>query len=324
MKRVLLALIIIGMSLGARGQDKVTFECTDGIPVLDLKQIIEQQVINLLTQINTAESRGMEVNFADVDISETAKKNIVMMWENAPFRTVDNEIIERCLPIKTYGRVTGYLLRNISVQMKPVKHGNYFDKLIQDICIYFDHHGKIKDFCIAINSYQFNHLIKESEELDDIDRRIQLIRFCEQLRTAYATRDIEFFKSVFNKFVVDTRHTRQHVLEPKTNNVYGDSTFFFNNLTNLFNRAGNSGGLKTDFNDISIVMHRAKPRYYGLTIMQSLSYRTDKKRIYQEDLVFFFIWDFTNEEQPMIHVKTIQSQDKYNERPFKLEMFRLP
>lgn len=322
MKKLSLWLILCMITIALHAQDKVIFEFSDGIGNETLKTRMEQQVSKLLTAINQAESNKADINYRGIDIDNLASQSIGMLWNNVRFRILDNEIIEHCLRLLTNGRVRGYQVRNIAVEMKPLD-ASYTGDINQEVCIDFDASGKITDFNITMGLQQYTRLMKEGIELDDLDRRMQIIHYCEQFQNAYSQKDINFMENVFSddaliitgkvvtRQVADIQLTAQDVkytIQTKAE--------YLKNLRRAF--AANEY-VNVKFKDYKIKRHGAKPNYYGVTLYQEWN-----STRYSDKGIVFLVWDFTDDTHPKIHVRTWQPSNINEDDVFTLNKFKLP
>ena len=197
MKKIFFIAVLSFMFSMVSAQNNVDFEIADGLSNATLRTRMEQQVSKLLTAINTAESNGRNVNFNGIDIDDMASHSIVMLWGNVRFRTLDDEIVTNCIRLGG-GQFSGWQVRNIEVEMKPLDE-TYKGNKIQEVSIDFDKNGRIVDFNFTLGINQYMRIIKEGEELDDLDRRMQILHYVEQFRNAYNQKDINFMDAVFSE-----------------------------------------------------------------------------------------------------------------------------
>ena len=336
MKKLIIAFLAICHSMSFYGADELTFEFSDCING-SLKTIMEQQLSNLLTAINKAESAGSdEINFRGVQFesSETASQTISMLWNSVHFRTQDDDFYQNCLQHKRGGRITGYQVRNIYMDMKPVDD-SYQEDLSQEFVIDFDAQGRISDVNIAMGKLQYQDLLKAGEQLNDLDRREQIIFFCEQFANAYHKMDINYMEDIFSddaliitgrvrqkeKASVVMRNTEVNLPQQKgVEYTVQTKKEYINNLRACFNRQkGQKGGfINVKFDEYKVVRHPAKPNYYGVTLKQSWS-----SKGYHDEGIVFLVWNFTNEERPKIEVRTWQAMNTTEREIFTLNNFRL-
>lgn len=336
MKKILFALLLVSFAAIMKAQDEVSFEFSDGIQGA-LKTKMEQQLSKFLTAINRAETAGSdEINFSGIQFenSETANQTISMLWNSVHFRTQDDDFYQNCLRHRRGGSVTGYQVRNIYMDMKPIDD-SYQEDLSQEFIIDFDAQGRISDVNIAMGKLQYQELLKAGEQQNDLDRREQIIFFCEQFANAYHKMDINYMEDIFSDdALIITGRVRQHekasvimrnpeVNLPQQSNVeYTVQTKkeYIQNLRNCFNKQkGQKGGfINVKFDEYRVVRHPAKPNYYGVTLKQSWS-----SKGYHDEGIVFLVWNFTNEERPKIEVRTWQAMSTEEREIFTLYDFKL-
>lgn len=320
----LLIIILLAFSFSAiQAEDAVNFEFSDGIDDVALKSRMENQLVNLLTAINSAETSGKDINFSNINIDNLASQSICMLWNNVHFRCLDDDIVEHCLQLRNGNRsVRGYQVRNIAVLMKPLD-SSYTDDLNQEVCIDFDTSGKITDFNLTMGIRQYSRLMKEGIELDDMDRRMQIVHYVEQFRTAYNQKDINFMENIFSDdALIVTGKVIQRVpseIGAAQINVKYDVQDKKQYLAGLRNVFAKQGYINVKFNDYRIKRHGAKPNYYGVTLVQEWNSTT-----YSDKGIVFLVWDFTNDNAPKIHVRTWQPTNIAEDEVFTLNKFKLP
>lgn len=322
MKNLLFTLLLFISCFEGYAQDEVNFEFSDGIENASLKNKMENQVRNLLTAINRAERAHTDINYNGIDIDNLASQSIGMLWNNVHFRCSDDDIVEHCLQLRSGSNsLRGYQVRNIAIEMKPLDN-TYTDDLNQEVCIDFNTSGKITDFNITMGIRQYTRLMKEGIELDDMDRRMQIIHFCEQFRTAYNQKDIKFMEDVFSEdaLIITGKVTRRVPSEigmTKAQIEYSvqGKQQYLSNLRNVFRK---QGYINVKFDDYRIKRHGAKPNYYGVTLVQEWNSTT-----YGDKGIVFLVWDFTDENAPKIHVRTWQPMETSEDEIFTLNKFKL-
>lgn len=300
-------------------QDEVAFEFSDGIDGT-IKATMEQNTTRLLTAINRAESRNADINYSGIGIDNLASQSIGMMWNNVHFRVVDDDIVEHCLRVKSSsGAVIGYQVRNIAVEMKPLDN-SYVGDRNQEVCINFDRNGKISDFNITMGLQQYLKIIKEGEKLNDMDRRMQILHWVEQFRNAYCQKDINFMENVFSDdaLIVTGKVVKREHTDMKPISVEYTTQGKQQYLAGLRRVFKNNGYINVKFDDIEIVRHGAKPNYYGVTLKQGWFTKN-----YSDEGIVFIVWDFTDEFQPKIMVRTWQPMQIDDSEVFTLNNFKL-
>lgn len=323
MKKFLFFILLIVTAFSLNAQDNVAFEFSDGIDNVSLKSRMERQVSALLTAINRAESTNSDINYSGISIDNLATQSIGMLWNNVHFRTVDDDIVEHCLQVKrSNNTLKGYQVRNIAIEMKPVSSA-YNDDLNQEVCIDFDVNGKITDFNITMGIRQYSRLMKEGVDLDDMDKRMQIIHYVEQFRTAYNQKDIRFMENIFSEdaLIITGKVVRRVPSEvgfssPKVEYSVQGKQQYLANLRSVFAR---QGYINVKFDDIKVRRHGSKPNYYGVTLVQRWNSST-----YSDKGIVFLVWDFTDEDAPKIHVRTWQPTEVDESEWFTLKDFKLP
>lgn len=315
MKRLLTLLLAAIAISPAMAQDFVAFELTDGIGEGTLKSKIETQVSRLLTAINVAERTGQPVNFRDVDIDDMASHSIAMLWENVHFRTFDDDIVCHCL---TLGGGRGYQVRDIEMDMKPLDD-TYKDSKVQEICIDFDRQGRIVDFNLTLGVNQYVRIMREGLELDDLDRRLEILHYVEQFRNAYNQKDIGFMDAVFSEdaLIITGKVIRRIpqegmvALKPEIRYTTQTKQQYLVNLRKVFAR---QGYVNVKFDEVKVVRSGYNPNFYGVTLIQHWNSST-----YSDEGILFLVWDFTDPDRPLIHVRTWQPMETEADDIFTLD-----
>ena len=322
MKKYLTTLLTILVMLPATmlGQDEVNLEFSDGIEVGKVKNNMERNASLLLTAINRAERTGSDINYSGINIDNMASQSIGAMWNNVHFRIIDDDIVEHCLRVKSSnGAVINYQVRNIAIEMKPLDD-SYVGELNQEVCINFDRNGKISDFNITMGLQQYMRLMKEGEKLNDLDRRMQILHWVEQFRNAYVQKDINFMENVFSDdaLIITGKMVRREHTDMKPINVEYTTQGKQQYLAGLRRVFRNNSYINVKFDDITIVRHGAKLNYYGVTLKQGWFTKN-----YSDEGIVFIVWDFTDELEPKILVRTWQPMQVEDEDIFSLHDFPL-
>lgn len=310
--------------LWAQDANQVTFAFSSGIDNAAVKAKMEKQIMNLLTAINTAEANGTNINYSGIDIDNLASQTIGMSWNNVHFRTEDTDIVDRCISLKKKnGTLRGYQVRNIGVSMKPL-NDTYKSEMRREICIDFSPSGRIIDFNFAMDTQTYTQLLKEGVRLDDVDRRLQIIHWCEQFRKAYNDKNLAFMENIFSDdaLIITGKLTVKRepgdvgmVNQTKVEYVQRTKQEYLANLKKVFD-ANYKGYINVEFSDYNIVRHGSKPNYYGVTLIQKWNSTT-----YSDEGILFLVWSFADEDHPKIHVRTWQPM---TEKAFALGDFKLP
>lgn len=323
MKKTLFIAVLSLVFSMVSAQNKVDFEIADGISDAALKTRMEQQVSKLLTAVNTAEAEGRNVNFSGIDIDDLASHSIVMLWNNVRFRTMDDEIVTNGLRVISGGHLNGWQVRNIEVEMKPLDN-TYTGNQIQEVSIDFDTKGRIVDFNFTIGINQYMRIMKEGVELDDLDRRMQILHYVEQFRNAYNQKDINFMDAVFSEdaLIITGKVIRRVPNElqirstrPEIQYTKQSKQQYLANLKRVFAR---NGYINVKFDEIKVLRHGANPNFYGVTLIQHWNSST-----YSDEGILFLVWNFENPDSPQINVRTWQPMETPDDDIFTLDNFKI-
>lgn len=294
----------------------VQISISDGIDNQQVKTKMETKMSALLTEINAAQASGRALNFANLNLSSSVQMSLSMLWENSPFMCTDEEVVERCL---TTG--TGYQVRNIPLMMKPRADRNFGESEYQEAVISFDRQGNIESFYLSISMNLYMNVIKNNKEITDLRRRQLILDYVEQFRTSYNTKDIHFLEQVFSD---DALIITGKVISQKKDNMKLPDKIIYKKqtkqeyLTNLRRVFANNSYIKVTFDDIKVMRHSTNPNFYGVTLHQGYTSSN-----YHDDGYLFLLWDFSNEEQPQIHVRTWQPDQINGDRIPDNEIFSL-
>lgn len=319
MKKLLCFLFGLFVMLSGYAQ-KVNFEFSDGIEEGTLKTKMERQMSSLLSAINEANAVNADVNFSGIDITDDASASLTMTWEQVHFSIEDDDIVDHCISLP--GKSGGFRIQNIGVLMNPKEESGYDGEKRREIYIDFDKTGKIVDFNFTLGMNMYTEILKKGEELGDLDRRMQIIDWCEHFAKAYCDKNMKFMQTIFSDdaIIITGKMTMQRVRtdmgmkdQAKVKYVQQTKAQYLSNLSKVF--ASNSY-VNVKFEDYTVIRHGAKPNYYGVTLRQK--WHTAR---YSDEGTVFLIWDFTNEEAPRILVRTWQPT---TEKAFKMGDFKLP
>ena len=141
----------------------------------------------------------------------------------------------------------------------------------------------------------------------DAKRRHMILNYCEHLRTAYTTKDIDFLRQVFSdkaliivgNVVKSTAGDDKCQAEPKVTFALHLKRDYIARLAKVF--AANKK-IDVKFSGFHIMRHPTMDGIYGVTLRQQ--YKSDR---YSDDGYLFLLWDFRDRSMPLIHVRTWQS-----------------
>ena len=298
-KFLLLSAMALATSLVSTADNVVNFRINDGIANGNTKNQMERNVSALLSEMGSAQQDGRSLNYAKIGISEEAKQQIDMLWMNVRFMCDEPEIVERCLTT-----TNGFQVRNIPLVLKPMP-GESVKEDYQEAVINFDKGGMIVSFFFTIGMNMYSKIMQNSNEVTDLRRRMAILDYVEHFRTAYNMKDMPFLQQIFSE---DALIITGRVIKVQKSEVFpsGDRIVYKKQnkkqyLTNLGKAFASSKYIKVNFDDIKVVAHPTKDNIYGVTVHQEWN-----SNRYSDEGYVFMIWDFTNEDEPKIHVRTWQ------------------
>ena len=281
---------------------------TDGLKNEQLKKKMEQSLSTLLTEVNAAHEQGRNINYASLRLPSDVETTLSMLWENSPFLCLDDVVSQKCLR-KSDGY---YQVRNIPLLLKSLEmNGVSGSDEYQEAVVTFDGNGNIYDVHLAISMHLYMDVLKKGKDVTDHRCRELILDFTERFRTAYNEHNINFLDAVFSD---DALIITGKVIERKTGDgiklpdeVQYDVKSkgeYLKRLKRVFAQDVKNL-IHVEFTSIELTRHpNPDPEFqkiYFVTLHQK--YRSGT---YNDDGYLLLIWDFTNEERPMIHVRAWQ------------------
>jgi hypothetical protein len=277
----------------------------------DNPAIIERMQTNLgqvLTEINNAYYAKRDVNTSSLQMDDHAKNMLVTLWSTVHFYCDDEEVVDRCWPMKK-----SYLLRQIPLILEP-QDESFTSGTYQEAVVEFDKTGNITDFRFALDA-QLSESMERCGSVVETERRMIILDYIEQFRTAYCTKDINFMEKIFSD---DAVIITGKVIRTRPNDfgksnakvVYNKQTKqqYLKNLKRVFMRNkyidvkfSEIGGGETDGGCPGITRSQNNPNFYGVRLFQEW-----KSGNYSDEGYVFLLWNFTNENEPVIEVRTWQ------------------
>ena len=319
MKKFIALGIGLFMTVWAHAQYETTLEVTDA-PSAAVKASMEQNGTKLLTEMNNAQGENRTLSLAGININNQAAESLMIMWEVCPFRCDEVEIIERCLHI---GNNQGLQVRNIPVIMEPRAGERFEEDQYQEIVLNFDNSGQITNLCFSIAQNLYSQVMRSNLEVTDLRRRSLVLDFVEQFRTAYNRKDMAFLEDIFSDdALIITGSVRKRVSNDGVQFVSGvsykvqDKRTYLSNLAGVFRR---NARINVVFDDVKVMNHRQKDYIYGVKLVQH--WNADS---YSDKGYLFLLWDFKDEANPKIHVRTWQPYEATPEKEvFGLNSFNV-
>ena len=158
----------------------VRMTISDGIDNAQIKGKMESTISAILTEVNKAQAEGRDLRLGAIGVPENVQVSMSMLWENSPFVCTDEEIVEHCL---TTG--SGYQIRNIPLEMRPVSDEEFNESEYQEAVISFDKQGRLESFYLSISMNLYMNVVRGNKELTDLRRRQLILDYVEKFRTSY-------------------------------------------------------------------------------------------------------------------------------------------
>lgn len=295
------------MGIAVFAADVVEVKISDGVYDTSVKSKMEQTISKILTEANEAHEEKREMNLSEMNIPVGVQKSLAALWDNSPFVSLDDEIVEHCITTNS-----GYQVRNIPLILKPFDmEETDSDDDYQEAVVNFDKRGNLTGFLLSISMNLYMNLIKENREITDLRRRELILDYVEQFRTAYNQKDLKFLKDIFSDDaliitgkVIQRKSMDGNIRLPdKVEYTKQSKKEYLTRLEKVF-RVNKQ--IRVTFDEVEVTLHPTKVNIYGVTLHQG--YTSDR---YHDDGYLFLLWDFQDEDRPKIHVRTWQP-DSYD------------
>ena len=160
---------------------------------------------------------------------------------------------------------------------------------------------------------QSNPFYREAEKIlqgklteQDAQCRHLILNYCEHLRTAYTTKDIDFLRQVFSdkaliivgNVVKPMSSDGKCIAEPRVTYAIHSKQAYLTRLAKVF---ATNRKIDVRFSDFRILRHPTMDGIYGVTLRQC--YNSER---YSDEGYLFLLWDFRDRSMPLIHVRTWQ------------------
>ena len=290
-----------------------------------LLQTMQNNLGQLLTEINAAHEQKRDLNLAGMAMDDYAKRMLTNIWSNMHFYCDDEEVVEEGLPMKS-----GMLMQNIAYIVEPDDEA-FDSQQLQMGSVEFDNTGKISDFRFALDVHTAA-TFGQCQDVVETERRMKILKYVEHFRTAYCQKDLATLRQVFSddaliitgnvveKYDKETGLSAASVTYKKQNKEE-----YLESLQRAFTR---NKYIEVKFSQIAehgiqdecggITRSRNNPNMYGVTLFQEW-----KSSRYSDEGYVFLLWDFTDEDRPVIHVRTWQPEFVGGKKMTEEEIFSL-
>jgi len=313
MKHLISLLVFLIFTLSSYSQFDVTFRISGGLDDPSLKATIEKNTSLFFSELGRAFVDETLPDFTGIDISPEAAQTIQNTWEmTGTFNCSRSNLELNCIH-KANG---GFQVRDIPIFMPVAEESGQK----QEIVINYTTEGKIDNIYIILPEQSIASILTgEAYPVKELARRQKILDFVEQFRTAYITKDLNFLQKVFsdNALIITgkvvTEKTNDDVVQiPKEKIIYTQQSKvqYLRRMQLIFQT---NKYINIKFTDYEIKQHPKYSAIYGVTFMQDWHTAS-----YSDKGYVFLMIDFSDEDNPIIHVRTWQP-DKYNGEKLKPE-----
>ena len=270
---------------------------------------MERNLSSLLTEINAAQREKRPLELDGLAMDDFAKAGLRMLWANVYFYCDDDYVVDRLWNFND-----GFMARSIPVIITP-EGEELASGVFQEAVVEFNKSGVISDFRFAIDA-AVGESMEQGGDAVDLERRMQILAYCDRFRTAYNTKDLAFIEQVFSDDAliitgkVVTTRKGDMPLTPSVSYRKYDKQQYLQNLRRVFAR---NSWIEVKFSQIgehgegdgerAVTRSTENPNIYGVRLRQEWNSST-----YSDMGYVFLLWDFTDEEHPVIHVRTWQPE----------------
>lgn len=271
--------------------------------------VMERNLSKVLTEINAAQKDKRPLNLNDMPMSDFAKNGLRMLWANIYFYCDDEYVVDRL-----WNFSDSYMARSIPIIIMP-EGEDFGSGTFQEAVVEFDRTGRISDFRFAMDA-AVGESMEQGGDAVDIERRMQILSYCDRFKTAYNTKDITFLEQVFSDdaLIITGKvvTVRNGDMSPRQGIVYNRQTKsqYMNNLRRAFAR---NKWIEVKFSQIgehgegngeqAVTRSTENPNIYGVRLRQEWNSSN-----YSDVGYVFLLWDFTDENHPVIHIRTWQPE----------------
>ena len=292
--------------------DTVTFRFRDGLSEPSLKSSMERNLSLLLTAINKAQKAGRPISLSGISITETARTGLDNTWNNVKFSCTAKNNYSYCLR-----DVSEYNVRDIPVRITG--SDSYKGDLNRSLSISFNRQGFITAVRFAAEKTTYNRIMSAAggNLVKDEARRRTILAFVENYRNYYIEKNLKSLEQIFdnNALIITGRVIRvatrdksdRNKMTMSKNVVYRkqNKAEYIKNLERVF-KANKYIQLDFDYDGVTVVQDKEKPYIYGVTLKQVWNSQNKSGKNYSDEGYLFLAWDFSDESNPQIHVRTWQ------------------
>ncbi len=282
--------------------------------------VMQENLGAVLTEINNANQQNRDLDIRGLKLTEFAKNSLLMLWANIHFYCDDTFLTERC-----WNLANGtYLVRQVPLIINPTGPDKFGGGTYQEAIVEFDASGVISDIRFGLGSTVGESMESGGDEVD-VERRQIILKWVERVRTAYNTKDLAFLRMIYSDdALIITGNTVRTKEGTRTSYTVQDKATYMRSLERVFAR---NAWINIKFSEIGatddtsidirpVTRASYNPNIYGVRLRQEWHSST-----YSDIGYLFLLWDFTNENEPVIHVRTWQPERTPTDEVFDVEAF---
>ena len=305
--RYILLLIVLMITINLKSQVKFSFK--DGIENSPLKEKMESNITQLLTEINRAGISNEKLNLSNIQMEEEAKSRLYALCEDLCI--VCNNVFNQSSCLEDY---QGFQIREIPVLITPKDSPD--NPLNRELTISLNKNGIITGARLAWELEEgVNTILKNSSNISDSRERLEILKWVEDFRCYYNEKNIKALSQIYSDdaliitgSIVKSQKRNADFNKFIDNNVnykVQSKEQYINKLSEIFKSCRR---INVEFDSIEVKRHGSRPHIYGVTLRQKWNSGT-----YKDSGWLFLLWDFNNPEYPQIYVRTWQPTDMAKE-----------
>ena len=209
----------------------------------------------------------------------------------------------------------GYEVRNIKVQVDLTSMRGTKANPYQYMVFSLTRDGLISGVRFSLENHHDEYLLEQAEQLNDFAVIQQIRQFIEIYRTAYNLKDIEYIERVFSDdaLIIVGRVVRTDSDGQRQSDYFRSSEEFDNESIAFIRRSkteyidalsrafANNEYVHVGFDSVAVVRHKKDETLYGVTLRQEW-----RSTSYSDTGYVFFMLEFSDEVNPLIHVRSWQ------------------
>ncbi len=320
----ILACVLAPLGLQAQNTTEVRVVLTDG-PGRDIVQRLANHASQVMTALGRFDPAVGTINLPAAISAGEGVYGVRELTELAKGDGIKPSATEYHSQVvlssnNTYEIRRMYVTTNEATGSKPL-----------ELVLSFNQAGQLTNARYALVEHQYDTIIREAISIEDDFRRRQIIAYLEQFRTAYNRKDVNYIELQFSEQALIITGTRVSageagvgVVKPRDNETYIEQYRFtrhskgeyIDRLKNTIFKVNDF--INVDFSAINILQHDRYEDVYWVSVYQKWSSST-----YSDEGYLAFMIDFSNEDQPLIYVRTWQPEPFDDGSLIDMNMFEI-